>query len=87
MRVPPFQPTCARVHTHHLHPNTLWVLARGQAIESEFERAKTNDACRRGELLCFAAKPEHPLSHFSWGNRSSLQTQPAAAGVDVRAQV
>jgi secreted Zn-dependent insulinase-like peptidase len=37
--------------------------------------------------LNLCANPAHPMSRFTWGNRKSLQLQPLADGVDVRAEL
>ena len=60
-----------------------------QAIESEFQQAKTEDENRLYQLICHLVAekhgPSHPCGRFSWGNAKSLQELPAAAGVDMRA--
>ena len=63
----------------HLIISPLWKVDATEreleAIESEFERAKTSDANRRAELLCAAALPGHPIGNFTWGSRASLQVR------------
>lgn len=56
-----------------------------QAIESEFQQAKNEDDNRHYQLLCHLASPSHPFHGFSWGDKRSLQEQPAARGDDMRA--
>lgn len=62
-----------------------------QAIENEFQLAKTNDSARLQQLFCmFASSGEvrmegkHVLSKFSWGNKHSLQDIPSQLNVDMQ---
>ncbi|TYZ62278.1 hypothetical protein PybrP1_011397 [[Pythium] brassicae (nom. inval.)] len=54
------------------------------AVESEFNRARQNDYVRLQQIQCATCAPGHAYDSFSWGNRESLQTIPAAKGIDVR---
>jgi secreted Zn-dependent insulinase-like peptidase len=53
------------------------------AIESEFNLAKSDDGSRLQQLLCHQAQDGHVLRKFSWGNANSLDKVPARLGVDV----
>lgn len=55
-----------------------------QAVDNEFTGVQQNDACRVAQLRAHSARSGHVLSKFGWGNRLSLETQPAAKGLDVR---
>lgn len=52
------------------------------AINSEFNLAKTSDGSRLQQLFCHECTTGHVLKKFSWGNETSLKTVPAAKGVD-----
>lgn len=39
------------------------------------------------QLRCHTAREGHLFRKFGWGNRKSLVDDPAAAGIDVRAQL
>lgn len=54
------------------------------AVESEFNRALQNDYVRLQQIQCETCAPGHAYDTFSWGNSQSLQTIPAAKGIDVR---
>ena len=58
-----------------------------KAIESEFQQAKHRDGDRVSQLRCHLCADGHPHKGFGWGDARSLVDQPAAAGVDVRAQM
>ena len=46
-----------------------------------------SDSCRGLQLRCHTAREGHLFRKFGWGNRKSLVEGPAAAGLDVRAQL
>lgn len=54
-----------------------------KSIESEFCLAKVSDGTRLQQLMCNAAKSDHVLRKFSWGNLNSLSTVPKANNVDI----
>ena len=58
-----------------------------KAIESEFQQAKHRDGDRVSQLRCHLCADGHPHKGFGWGDARSLVDQPAAAGVDVRAEM
>ena len=58
-----------------------------KAIESEFQQAKHRDGDRVSQLRCHLCADGHPHKGFGWGDARSLVAQPAAAGVDVRAEM
>ena len=45
-------------------------------IDSEFEQAAQNDACREDQLLVHLTNPSHPYHRFGWGNKKSLVGAP-----------
>ena len=56
-------------------------------IDSEFEQAAQDDACREDQLLVHLTTPLHPLHRFGWGNKKSLVDDPKRAQVDARSQL
>jgi secreted Zn-dependent insulinase-like peptidase len=58
-----------------------------QAIDSEFEQARQADECRADQVVYSLMAEGHPYRRFGWGNKRSLVELPAAAKVDVRAQL
>ncbi|KAF3496011.1 hypothetical protein DY000_02052012 [Brassica cretica] len=42
------------------------------AVDSEFNQALQNDACRLQQLQCYTSAKGHPFNRFSWGNKKSL---------------
>ena len=69
-------------------PRVLWTRACAQevrAIDSEFQQAQQNDACRVEQLIAHMSAPDHPYHRFGWGNKRSLVDLPKAAGTDMRA--
>lgn len=58
-----------------------------QAVDNEFAGVLQSDACRSLQLRCHTAKEGHLFRKFGWGNRKSLVEDPAAAGLDVRAEL
>jgi nardilysin len=58
-----------------------------QAVDNEFSGVLQSDACRAMQLRCHTARKGHLFSKFGWGNAKSLVKDPAAAGIDVRAQL
>ena len=57
------------------------------AVDNEFSGVLQNDGCRQLQLRAHTARQGHPASKFGWGNRKSLVEDPAAAGIDVRAEL
>ena len=49
--------------------------------------AAQSDACRGLQLRCHTAREGHLFRKFGWGNKKSLADDPAAAGLDVRAEL
>ncbi len=43
-----------------------------EAVDSEFQRNMPSDFRRLGQLFKSIAKPNHPVSKFSTGNKQSL---------------
>lgn len=50
-------------------------------------RVPQSDGCRAMQLRCHTAREGHLFRKFGWGNRKSLVEDPAAAGLDVRAEL
>ncbi|XP_050368323.1 nardilysin-like [Argentina anserina] len=57
-----------------------------QAVDSEFNQALQNDACRLEQLLCHTASPGHPFNRFAWGNKKSL-SDAMEKGINLREQI
>ncbi|KAJ4866861.1 Insulinase (Peptidase family M16) family protein [Raphanus sativus] len=53
------------------------------AVDSEFNQALQNDACRLQQLQCYTSGKGHPFNRFSWGNKKSL-SGAMENGVDLR---
>ncbi|KAF8079896.1 hypothetical protein N665_0994s0021 [Sinapis alba] len=53
------------------------------AVDSEFNQALQNDACRLQQLQCYTSAKGHPFNRFSWGNKKSL-SGAMENGVDLR---
>ncbi|CAN7036246.1 unnamed protein product [Brassica rapa subsp. trilocularis] len=53
------------------------------AVDSEFNQALQNDACRLQQLQCYTSARGHPFNRFSWGNKKSL-SGAMENGVDLR---
>ncbi|XP_018441552.2 nardilysin-like [Raphanus sativus] len=53
------------------------------AVDSEFNQALQNDACRLQQLQCHTSTKGHPLNRFAWGNKKSL-SGAMENGVDLR---
>ncbi|WZZ11527.1 hypothetical protein YC2023_097448 [Brassica napus] len=53
------------------------------AVDSEFNQALQNDACRLQQLQCHTSAKGHPFNRFSWGNKKSL-SGAMENGVDLR---
>ena len=53
----------------------------------QFQQAKHRDGDRLSQLRCHLCADGHPRKGFGWGDARSLVAQPAAAGVDVRAEM
>ncbi|CDY54887.1 BnaA10g27980D [Brassica napus] len=53
------------------------------AVDSEFNQAIQNDACRLQQLQCHTSTKGHPLNRFAWGNKKSL-SGAMENGVDLR---
>uniref|UniRef100_A0A1J3GIJ4 Insulin-degrading enzyme n=1 Tax=Noccaea caerulescens TaxID=107243 RepID=A0A1J3GIJ4_NOCCA len=53
------------------------------AVDSEFNQALQNDACRLQQFQCYTSAKGHPLNRFSWGNKKSLGGA-IENGVDLR---
>ena len=46
-----------------------------------------DDSSRLAQLRCHTARDGHIYRKFTWGNRKSLVSLPAEAGLDVRARL
>ena len=57
-----------------------------RSVNSEFDQARTNDTARLDEVRRELSRKGHPNHKFGWGNVKSLEEDPAAAGIDVRAK-
>ncbi|XP_043259344.1 nardilysin-like isoform X2 [Colletes gigas] len=44
-----------------------------EAVESEFQMALPSDIDRKEQLFCSFARPNHPVTKFSWGNLITLR--------------
>ncbi|KAG2324039.1 hypothetical protein Bca52824_006767 [Brassica carinata] len=53
------------------------------AVDSEFNQALQNDACRLQQLQCHTSTKGHPVNRFAWGNKKSL-SGAMENGVDLR---
>ncbi|KAF3492688.1 hypothetical protein DY000_02058133 [Brassica cretica] len=53
------------------------------AVDSEFNQALQNDACRLQQFQCYTSAKGHPFNRFSWGNKKSL-CGAMENGVDLR---
>lgn len=53
------------------------------AVDSEFNQALQNDACRLQQLQCYTSAKGHPFNRFAWGNKKSL-SGAMENGVDLR---
>ncbi|KAG2260215.1 hypothetical protein Bca52824_079509 [Brassica carinata] len=53
------------------------------AVDSEFNQALQNDACRLQQFQCYTSAKGHPFNRFSWGNKKSL-SGAMENGVDLR---
>jgi secreted Zn-dependent insulinase-like peptidase len=58
-----------------------------KAVDNEFAGVAQSDSCRLMQLRAHTARAGHVASKFGWGNRKSLVEGPAAAGLDVRAEL
>eukprot|EP00887_Chlorella_sp_A99_P000580 scaffold17.g580.t1 len=57
------------------------------AVDNEFSGVLQSDGCRLMQLRCATAKEGHLVRKFGWGNRKSLVDDPAAAEIDMRAEL
>lgn len=46
-----------------------------------------NPPPKQTKQVCHTCTPGHPYSRFAWGNLQSLRDEPAAAGVDINAEL
>ncbi|CAH8391672.1 unnamed protein product [Eruca vesicaria subsp. sativa] len=53
------------------------------AVDSEFNQALQNDACRLQQFQCYTSAKGHPFNRFAWGNKKSL-SGAVENGVDLR---
>ncbi|KAK9065982.1 hypothetical protein SSX86_015384 [Deinandra increscens subsp. villosa] len=56
------------------------------AVDSEFNQALQNDACRLQQLQCHTAAPGHAFNQFFWGNKKSL-VDAMENGINLRDQI
>ncbi|XP_048226972.1 nardilysin-like isoform X2 [Ricinus communis] len=56
------------------------------AVDSEFNQALQNDACRLQQLQCHTSAPGHPFNRFCWGNKKSL-IDAMEKGIDLREHI
>ncbi|KAL8225096.1 hypothetical protein R6Q57_017653 [Mikania cordata] len=56
------------------------------AVDSEFNQALQNDACRLQQLQCHTAAAGHAFNQFFWGNKKSL-VDAMENGVNLREQI
>ncbi|KFK43001.1 hypothetical protein AALP_AA1G066600 [Arabis alpina] len=56
------------------------------AVDSEFNQALQNDACRLQQFQCYTSAKGHPLNRFAWGNKKSL-SGAIENGVDLRERI
>ncbi|KAK2652999.1 hypothetical protein Ddye_012855 [Dipteronia dyeriana] len=56
------------------------------AVDSEFNQALQNDACRLQQLQCHTSGTGHPFNKFFWGNKKSL-FDAMEKGIDLREQI
>lgn len=56
------------------------------AVDSEFNQALQNDACRLQQLQCHTSQLGHAFNKFFWGNKKSL-VDAMEKGIDLREQI
>ncbi|XP_021909698.1 nardilysin-like, partial [Carica papaya] len=56
------------------------------AVDSEFNQALQNDACRLQQLQCHTSGPGHPFNRFFWGNKKSL-VDAMEKGINLREHI
>ncbi|CAN7139118.1 unnamed protein product [Brassica rapa subsp. narinosa] len=54
------------------------------AVDSEFNQALQNDACRLQQLQCHTSTKGHPLNRFAWGSNKKSLSGAMENGVDLR---
>ncbi|XP_006259674.2 nardilysin isoform X1 [Alligator mississippiensis] len=68
-----------------IHPLMVWdaIDREVEAVDSEYQLAKSSDANRRELLLGSLAKPGHPMRKFFWGNAETLKHEPKNRSIDI----
>ncbi|CAN8295237.1 unnamed protein product [Cochlearia groenlandica] len=56
------------------------------AVDSEFNQALQNDACRLQQFQCYTSAEGHPFNRFAWGNKKSL-SGAMENGIDLRESI
>ncbi|KAK9915769.1 hypothetical protein WJX75_003936 [Coccomyxa subellipsoidea] len=57
------------------------------AVDNEFSGVQQDDTMRLAQLRCHTSLEGHIYRKFTWGNKKSLVTLPAAKGIDVRSEL